>query len=222
MPSTKTTTLLVRVENDIIAQLDTLAAQQSISRSAITRSALAAGLEALQALQRPVQQEPRVARKIGRRSARAKAKDQQTAAPSVAPASLAPAAPLDPPSFAAAERTTPKSKAPRAKRAAAGNPPTPEFDLVAFAAQVLEAAQRTKTGRFGNDRVFISHVWRQYKREQRPKGMGLEAFKQRLVEANRGRYLSLACADMAPIHDQADVQESEIHYRSATFHFVCI
>lgn len=221
MPSKITTPIIIRLENDIIAQLDTLAAQQSISRSAITRSALAAGLEALQ---RPVQQEPRVVRKIGRRSAKAKPQDQQQTdtlslasieevLPSTAPASL----------VAPAVTSKAKRKAPRAKRAAAGDPLTPEFDLAAFAVQVLEAAKRTKTaGRFGNDRVFINHVWRQFKREQHPKGMDLEAFKQRLVEANRRRYLSLACADMAPIHDQADVKESEIHYRSATFHFVCI
>ncbi len=63
---------------------------------------------------------------------------------------------------------------------------------------------------------------RQYKREQKPKGMDLEAFKQRLVEANRERYLSLVCADMAPTLDQKDVKESEIRYLSATFHFLCI
>jgi hypothetical protein len=93
---------------------------------------------------------------------------------------------------------------------------------VSFAAQVLEAAGRTKTGRFGDDRVFISHLWRQYKREQRPKGLDLAAFKQLLVEANRERYLSLACDDLAPVHDQKDIKESEIRHLSATFHFVCI
>jgi hypothetical protein len=93
---------------------------------------------------------------------------------------------------------------------------------VTFAARVIEAAQRTKTGRFGDDRVFINHVWRQYKREYRSKGMDLQAFKQRLVEANRERYLSIVCADMAPVLDQKDVKESEIRYRSATFHFLCI
>jgi hypothetical protein len=51
--------------------------------------------------------------------------------------------------------------------------------------------------------------------------MDLEAFKQRLVEANRERYLSLVCADMAPVLDQKDVKESEARYLSATFHFLC-
>jgi hypothetical protein len=94
--------------------------------------------------------------------------------------------------------------------------------LVSFAAQVLEAGQRTKTGRFGKDRIFISHVWRTFEREQQPKNMDLDSFKQRLLEANRERCLDLVCADMAPMLDQADVKESEINYLSATFHFLCL
>jgi hypothetical protein len=47
-------------------------------------------------------------------------------------------------------------------------------------------------------------------------------FKALLLEANRQRLLSLACADMAPIHRPSVVKESEINHLSATFHFLCV
>lgn len=90
-----------------------------------------------------------------------------------------------------------------------------------FAQAVLHSARRCKTGRFGQDRLFINHAWRQYTKELYIK-MSLEEFKHKLLEANRGRYLSLVCADMAPRLDQADVQQSEIRHLSATFHFLCV
>lgn len=90
-----------------------------------------------------------------------------------------------------------------------------------FAQAVLDCAKRCKTGRFGEDRLFINHAWRQYTRELGIK-MSLESFKEKLLASNRERLLSLVCADMAPMLDQADVQESEIHYLSARFHFLCI
>ena len=94
--------------------------------------------------------------------------------------------------------------------------------LKLFAYWVLESAKRSKTGKFGDDRIFISHAWKQYKRDQKPKGMDLDGFKERLVEANRERFLSLVCADMAPMMDPTDVRESETHYLLATFHLLCI
>jgi hypothetical protein len=97
-----------------------------------------------------------------------------------------------------------------------------EVGLEMFAAQVLEAARSSKTGRFGDDRVFVSHVWRQFKKDHKKSGLDLETFKARLVDANRERHLSLVCADMAPFLPQKDVQESEIRYLSATFHLLCI
>ena len=51
---------------------------------------------------------------------------------------------------------------------------------------------------------------------------GLDEIKQLLIEANRDRHLSLACADMAPFLDRQDVASSAIEFRSATFHFICI
>lgn len=204
MPSKITTPIIVRLENDLIAQLDALATEQGGSRSAIARAALTAGLETLQ---RPMQRAPEATRKAGGRGTRVKPQD----GPEAGQAELA-----------AAKSTSRGKKPERAKPAAAEALQEAEADLVTFAAQVLEAGQRTKTGRFGDDRVFISHVWRQFKREHKPKGMDLEAFKKQLVEANRERMLSLTCADMAPQLDQKDVKESEVRYRSATFHFLSL
>ena len=106
-----------------------------------------------------------------------------------------------------------------------GEPPraSPEpFELSAFATLVLEAARRSPTGRFGADRILVNHVWKHFDKLHPDSGLGEDSFKDKLLEANRERLLSLGCADMAPLLDQADVQASEIRYRSATFHLLCI
>lgn len=89
----------------------------------------------------------------------------------------------------------------------------------AFAARVLKAARASKTGRFGDDKVFISHVLRQLTDE----GAGVndaEAFKDRLVSVHRRGLLSLSRADLVEAMDPKDVDASETRYLSATFHFV--
>ena len=108
------------------------------------------------------------------------------------------------------------------KAAVAATEPAQTFDLVLFAAQVLEAGKRSETGKFDEDRIFINHVWRQYEQDAEPENMDLRTFKQRLAEANNQRYLSLVCADMAPMLDQKDVKESETRWLSATFHLLCL
>jgi hypothetical protein len=109
------------------------------------------------------------------------------------------------------------------RRALSVPPPArPVLDLTSFAEMALEAARRSDTGRFGEDRVLISHAWRQFQRDHPHGGLDEAGFKQRLLEANRERFLSLVCADMAPLLDQTDVAASEIRYLSATFHFVCL
>jgi hypothetical protein len=95
-------------------------------------------------------------------------------------------------------------------------------ELEAFARDVLEAARKSRTGRFGQDRVLINHVWKQFQRVHPASGLDEESFKLRLVEANRARLLSLVCADMAPVMKASDIEASETRYLSATFHFVCI
>ncbi len=96
------------------------------------------------------------------------------------------------------------------------------FDLTDFANTVLSVARTSPTGRFGTNKVFISHVWRQLRDEPRFKRLGTDGFKAKLVEANRADLLTLSRADLVQVMDPADVRESEIVYLNATFHFILI
>jgi len=109
----------------------------------------------------------------------------------------------------------------------AARPPDPvrpleEFDREAFALTVLKAARHSPTGRFGDNKVFINHVWRQLRDEPRLAGLGLDGFKAKLVEANRERLLTLSRADLVQVMNPADVRESEVSYLNAVFHFVLL
>ncbi len=105
---------------------------------------------------------------------------------------------------------------------AAGGALAPAFSLEAFAERVLAAARAGASGRFGADKVFIVHLWRAAQDDPALHGMGLDAFKRRLGEANNARLLDLSRADLVEAMDPADVAESETHYHNATFHFVRI
>lgn len=96
------------------------------------------------------------------------------------------------------------------------------FDLEAFAADVVSAARACETGRFGDNKVFISHVWRQVQGEPRFRAFGEDEFKAKLVEANRAGRLALSRADLVQFMDPVDVRESETSYMTATFHFIRI
>ncbi|MDY7225896.1 hypothetical protein [Hyalangium rubrum] len=87
-----------------------------------------------------------------------------------------------------------------------------------FAGRVLQAARTATSGRFGDDRVFISHVWR----AMQGQGLDEQSFKRRLIEANQKRLLSLSRADMVELMDPADVSASEIQHLGATFHFIAL
>ncbi|WP_156338743.1 hypothetical protein [Chondromyces crocatus] len=94
-------------------------------------------------------------------------------------------------------------------------------DEAAFAARVKEAAKATKSGRVGEDKVLISHVRRRLEEE----GAAIDdvdAFKARLVSAHRKQLLSLGRADLVEAVAPEDVDASETHYMSSTFHFVRI
>ena len=79
------------------------------------------------------------------------------------------------------------------------------------------------TGRFGDSKVFIAHVWRaQLQSDPAFRTMDLAAFKERLAEANNARLLDLSRADLVQAMDPDDVRQSEVHYLNATFHFVRI
>jgi hypothetical protein len=105
-------------------------------------------------------------------------------------------------------------------------PPEPEsvphFDPSAIAERVKAAARDCPTGRFGDHKVFIAHVWDRLRSEPDFAGMDLDGFKRALAEANNLRLIDLARADLVQAMDPQDVRRSEVHYLNATFHFVRI
>jgi hypothetical protein len=96
------------------------------------------------------------------------------------------------------------------------------FDLPAFARTVQAAARDCPTGRFGDNKVFISHVWRHLRDEPGFPAMALPAFKERLTEANRAGLLTLNRADLPQVMEPADVEESLTRYLNGEYHFVLL
>jgi hypothetical protein len=96
------------------------------------------------------------------------------------------------------------------------------FDQVSFVQKVQSAADECATGRFGDNKVFIIHVWRALQNDANFRSMDLPAFKQRLAEANNARLLDLSRADLVQAMDPDDVRLSEVTYHSAVFHFIQI
>ena len=98
--------------------------------------------------------------------------------------------------------------------------PDETFDLEDFANTVLSVARKALTGRFGDNKVFISHVWRQLADEPRFARLGLDGFKAKLVDANRADLLTLSRADLYQELDPVDLNASEITTPAAVFHFI--
>ena len=96
------------------------------------------------------------------------------------------------------------------------------FDLEMFANTVKAVARTSPTGRFGDNKVFISHAWRQVAEESQFAPLGLTGFKEKLVEANCENLLTLSRADLVQVMDPADVRESETAYLNAVFHFILV
>ena len=92
-----------------------------------------------------------------------------------------------------------------------------------FTAAVLAAASQVPAaGRFGSDRVFVSALWKQLGADRDAMGPTFDAFKTRLLDANRARLLTLARADMPGAMNRATVAASEICHLNSTFHFVAL
>lgn len=96
------------------------------------------------------------------------------------------------------------------------------FDLPGFVTAVRAAAKASPTGRFGENKVFINHVWNQLRVEPRYARLELPRFKDKLLMANRSGLLTLSRADLVQLMDPADVRESETRHLNAVFHFVLI
>lgn len=171
MASSTTTTVGIRLNNELLARLDALVGQQTgATRSSLARELLERGIEAVEADKAP----SKSVRK-GRK-----------------PPALATEQPLKEwaEGVLAAARTIPPRKRP------------------------------------WEDRALVCRVHTAWAKAGGP--LDLDTFKERLVEANRARYLSLVAADMAPVMvdegqcTQNEIQDSEIRYLSATFHLLCL
>ncbi len=92
--------------------------------------------------------------------------------------------------------------------------------LLDFARQTLLAAEHSRTGWFGENKVFVSHAWKQLIAVPEFSGMALDDFKDRLLDAHRHHLLELSRADLVERMDPNDVAASEIEYLNARFHFV--
>ena len=98
-----------------------------------------------------------------------------------------------------------------------------DFDLPTFANTVKAAARDCPSeGWFGDNKVFINHVWRRLRDDPGFPPMDLAGFKQRLVQANADNLLTLSRADLVQVMNPADVSESETHHLNAVFHFVLV
>jgi hypothetical protein len=100
--------------------------------------------------------------------------------------------------------------------------PLPAFDLATFAERVKAAAGGCVTGRYGDNKVFIAHVWKVFQSDPLFQNMDLAAFKHYLAEANNARLLDLSRADLVQAMNPDDVRQSEVRYMNASFHFVRI
>ncbi|RUO95219.1 hypothetical protein D7Y11_00455 [Corallococcus sp. AB018] len=110
-------------------------------------------------------------------------------------------------------------KVKRAKPVRVETPPAPlPADTASFATRILAVARKLPTGRFGDNKVFISHVWKAVQ----PEWSNREAFDTALLDANRKRHLSLSRADLVQHMNATDVAESEVQSYGATYHFVVI
>jgi hypothetical protein len=94
------------------------------------------------------------------------------------------------------------------------------FRLEDFAAQVLLSARASEDRRFGEDKVLIAQVWREFKAGYNYFGLDQKAFKQQLLQANQQGLLRLSRADLAAALPAEELAASEIAHLHATFHFV--
>ena len=109
---------------------------------------------------------------------------------------------------------------PPEKTVVAAPPSTPTLSNAKFAEIILKAAKDTQDGRLGDSKVFISRVWETLQQQHPELKLTQEEFKQRLVDANQQRLLTLSRADLAYALDPEDVSVSEINHLNSTFHFI--
>lgn len=135
--------------------------------------------------------------------------------------STAPATAQTPPlSAAASPAHSPVSSDAAIDRSATDSSPA-DF----FAQQVLAIARKTgPEARHYDRKVYIYALWQAWKSQANAgqPDIGLEAFKRRLLDANRSGQLSLGRADLVQTMDHDLMRRSEVVFLNARFHFVLI
>ena len=131
----------------------------------------------------------------------------------------APASPGDAATGTAKPRSKPKSKSQPQPQPQPTAPAKP-LDLQQFARTVLAAARTCPSGWFGDDQVFINHVWKQLADHAELAHLGLEGFKEKLIEAHQKGLLELRRADLVQLMDPHDVAESTARLYHAVFNFI--
>lgn len=118
-----------------------------------------------------------------------------------------------------AEREQRRQEVERRKAAEAKRIDGNAIPIEDFAARTLDALNRTpEEARFGDYKVFVSSAWESLRADG--VDITLDEFKQRLIEANQRRLLTLSRADMAYALDQSLVRPSEFEHMNSTFHFI--
>ena len=117
------------------------------------------------------------------------------------------------------QQTPVEGESPASTPSVGGTGRLPEHPAL-FAAAVVAAAHRSPTGRFGEKKVFIAHVWRGLLAAGQAAPDEENSFKRRLIRANTAGQLHLSRADLAGAHDPGDVRASEVEYLGEKFHFV--
>lgn len=92
-----------------------------------------------------------------------------------------------------------------------------------FAEGVNEAAADSTTGKFGDNKTFISHVHKAYAEKQKAQGkfaQPLEMFKQNLIKASQAGLVTLSRADLPQVMNPKDLDASTTKHGNSEFHFV--
>ena len=102
----------------------------------------------------------------------------------------------------------------------AGAPFMTEAVKAEAAARITAVAKAMTEGRFGDDKVFVSHLYRAVYAAETGFVETLEFFKEALLMLHCERYLTLSRADLVEAMDPRDVGESEIRHHGAVFNFL--
>jgi hypothetical protein len=93
-------------------------------------------------------------------------------------------------------------------------------DMPEFCRAVVDAARPVAEGWPGNQKAFISLVWKAIRNARPDWGLSEIAFKGMLAEAHRSGRLELATADLKDGRDLKSLEDSKILYKNTVWHFV--